>query len=230
MNIFVGEVAAYGMLILIWTLLLVFFRECKIFPIKREAFTGSYLIIAVGFGYLLLGGFFYNLLGNQASALQYDVVWNFGSYGEMLQNVESGKVKGLFASMYLLLARGVGTLFFGEYGAGLIYTSFLLTLLTGLMLQGILEKFLDEVWQKKIWILFFVLPYSYRMFLPSHHSIIVFFLIGIVWLELCFIPVPKLKKREGFYVDLGYGLILTILAGLNTVLYFAEMVKRGGSV
>lgn len=227
MNVFVGEVAAFCMLLFIWTLLLVFFRECKILPVGREAFTGSYLVMGIGFCYLLLGGFLYNLLGGQASVLQYDMVWGFGSYGELLQNAENGSVEGLFAGMYLLLARGLGKLFFGQYKAGLIYAGFLLALLTGLMLQGILEKLLDEIWQKRVWVLFFVLPYAHRLFLPSAHALLLFLVTGVVWLVLSLVKVPRLQTQDGFYIRLAYGLVLTILAGLNTVIYFAEMVKRG---
>ncbi len=227
MNVFVGEVAAYGMLVLIWTLLLIFFKECKILPVKREAFTGSYLVIAIGLGYLLLGGFIYNLMGGQASVLQYDIVWGFGSYGELLQNVEGGSVEGIFTGLYLLLARGLGTLFFGEYKAGLIYTSFLLTLLTGLMLQGVLERLFEKVWQKRLWVLFFVVPYAHRMFLPSAHALGIFLIVGAGWLLLRFVKVKRLDIKENYYVGLGYGLVLTILACLNTGLYFVEMMKRG---
>lgn len=227
MNVFVGEVAAYGMLILIWTLLLICFKECKLLPVTGETFTSSYLVMGIGFGYLLLGGFFYNLFGGQASVLQYDTVWGFGSYGEMLQNVEAGSVEGVFANLYLLLARGLGKLFFGQYEAGLIYASFLLTLLTGLMLQGLLEKVMDVTWQKRVWILFFVLPYAYRMFLPSAHALVMFALVGTVWLVVRLVPVPKLRKEDSFWVRLGYGLVLAILAGWNTVLYFVEMMTRG---
>lgn len=227
MNVFVGEVAAYGMLILIWTLLLVFFKECKILPVKREAFTGSYLVMGIGFGYLLLGGFFYQLSGGQASVLQYDTIWGFGSYGELLWNVESGSVEGLFSTLYLLLARGIGTIFFGQYQAGLIYASFLLTLLTGLMLQGILEKCSDELWQKRLWVLFFVLPYAYRLFLPSAHALVVFLIVGVIWLVLRLVPVTKLVTSNSFWVRLGYGTVLALLAGLNTALYFVDMYKRG---
>ncbi|MBQ9141505.1 MAG: hypothetical protein IJX63_06880 [Lachnospiraceae bacterium] len=227
MNVFVGEVAAYGMLILIWTLLLVFFRECKIVPVRREAFTCSYLVMGIGFGYLLLGGFLYNLLGGQASVLQYDTVWGFGDYGELLQNAEDGSVEGIFVGLYLLLARGIGALFFAEYKAGLIYTSFLLTLLTGLLLQGILERLFEEAWQKRLWVLFFVLPYAHRLFLPSSHAVGMFLIVGAGWLLLHFVKVEKIMIKEKEYLGLGYGLVLTILASLNTVLYFAEMVKRG---
>lgn len=227
MNVFVGEVAAYGMLILIWTLLLVFFKECKILPVGREAFTGSYLVMGIGLGYMLLGGFLYNLLGGQASVLQYDAVWGFGSYGELLQNVENGSVEGLLAGLYLLMARGLGAVFFGEYKAGLIYASFLLTLLTGLMLQGILERLFEKAWQKRLWVLFFVLPYAHRMFLPSAHALGMFFIVGAGWLLLRFVKVERIVIKENYYVGLGYGLVLTVLASLNTVLCFVEMLKRG---
>lgn len=227
MNVFVGEAAAYGMLVLIWTLLLVFFKECKIAPIRRNAFTCSYLVMGIGLGYLLLGGFFYNLLGGQASVLQYDMIWGFGDYGELLQNVESGSVKGLFAGAYLLLARALGTIFFAEYKAALIYVSFLLSLLTGLMLQSILEKLFEEAWQKRLWVLFFALPYAYRMFLPSAHGLVLFLIVGVFWLVLNLVKVRKRHIPDGVYLNLGYGLTLSILAGFNTALYFVEMVKRG---
>lgn len=227
MNVFAGEVAAYGMLALIWTLLLVFFRECKIVAVSRQSFTCSYLVMGIGLGYLLLGGFFYNLLGGQASVLQYDTVWGFGSYGELLQNVEGGQVKGILAGVYLLLSRALGTIFFAEYKAALIYVSFLLTLLTGLMLQGILEKLFEEAWQKRLWVLFFVLPYAYRMFLPSPHGLVLFLIVGVLWLILPLLKRTKCELQDGFYVKLGYGLTLSVLAGCNTALYFAEMLKRG---
>ena len=227
MNVFVGEVAAYGMLILIWTLLLVFFKECKILPVTKKSFIDSYMVMGIGFGYLLLGGFFYNLFGGQASVLQYDMVWGFGSYGEMLQNVESSSVEGVFSSLYLLLARGLGKLFFGQYKAGLIYASFLLTLCTGLMLQRILEKIMDTTWQKRAWVLFFVLPYAYRLFLPCSYAMVMFVLVGVASLVLHFVPVQKMQEEDGFYVRLGYGLMLTVLACWNCALYFTEMMTRG---
>ena len=197
MGVFVGEAAAIGMLILIWTLLLVFFKECKIMQVKLETFTCSYLVMAIGFGYLLLGGFLYNLLGGEASVLQYDAVWNFGKYGEVLQNVESGSVDGFFANLYMLLARGLG-------------------------------KLVDGIWKKYVWMLFFVLPYAHRMFLPSEHGLVVFLLVGIIWVILRFRPVTKRKLKEGFFVRLWFGLGWIMLASFDTVLYFAEMVKRGG--
>lgn len=225
MNVFTGEIAAFGMLALIWTLLLVFLKECKILPIKRESFTSSYMVMGIGLGYLLLGGFIYNLRCGQASVLQYDVVWGFGRYGELLENVTEGRAGSLFSEAYLCMARGLGALFFGEYKAGLFYLSFLLTLFNSLMLQDILEKLFDEVNQKRLWILFFVLPYSYRLFLPSPHALLLFLVVGVVWVVFLLKKVKRMVLQDNYYRTLGYGIVLTIFTCLNTVLYFTEMTK-----
>ena len=227
MNIFTGEMAAFGMLILIWTLLLVMVKEFKILPVERESFCSSYIVMAIGLGYLLLGSFFYNLFVGQASVLDYDVIWGFGSYGELLQKVQEGSVQGIFNTGYLLLARGVGTLFFKEYQVALIYVSFFLTLLTGLMLQGILKQTVDAVWQKRLWVMFFVLPYAHRFFLPSAYGLVMFCIVGAVWLLLRFVPVKRVRIVDNFYTQLVYGVLFVCMAGGNTVLYFMEMVTRG---
>lgn len=227
MNVFTGEMAAFGMLILIWTLFLVMLKEFRILPVARENFVGSYTVMGIGLGYLLLGSFFYNLFVTQASVLDYDVIWGFGSYGELLQQVQEGSVQGIFRKWYLLMGRELGTLFFREYQVGLIYVSFLLTLLTGLMLQGILKRFVEEAWQERLWLLFFLLPYAYRLFLPSEHGLVMFLIVGAVWLLVQFVPVKRLKLGNGFYAQMIYGVALIFLAGGNTILYFMEMVKRG---
>ncbi len=227
MNVFVGEIAAYAMLILIWTLLLKFLQETGWIKVEKECFVSSYLVIAIGFGYLLMGGFIYNLLGGQASVLKYDTVWGFGEYAIYLQNCEEGSVDGLFSTLYLLLARGIGTIFFKEYVVCTIYTSFLLMLLTGLVLQGICRKCFDECWWRRVWFLFFLIPGVYRMFLPSEKSLICFIVVGVLWILIRFFQVRCHHLKEGFYSRMVYAGLVISLSGLQAAICFEQLIKRG---
>ncbi len=227
MNVFIGEIAGIAMLILIWTLLLKFLKESELVKIDKECFISSYLVMAIGFAYLLLGGFIYNVLGGEASVLKYDVVWGFGDYAVFWQNCEAGRVEGIFSALYLLLARGISNIFFKEYIAGPIYTSFLLTLLSGLMLQGICRKFLPEQWWRRAWFLFFIVPGAHNLFLPSVNSLIAFMIIGVIWIITHFIPPKKPVLIDSFYSRMCYSCFVICLCGIEAAKCFVELMKRG---
>lgn len=109
----IGEAAGFSMLLLIWILFLNMLKELNISDSKHITLIRKISLSLFGTGvfYLVLGGFFYNISIGQTGIFQYDVVWGYGNYARLMDKVEQGTGNGLFSMIYLLIARGIGTLF-----------------------------------------------------------------------------------------------------------------------
>lgn len=222
-----GEAAGFAMLLLIWILFLNMLKELNLIRSERMTLIRKVSLYLWGAGivYLVLGGFFYNISVGSTSIFQYDVVWGYGNYGQLMDEVENGtgngNGNGLFSMMYLLAARGIGTLFFKQYVSGAVYTSFFFAIAFGVVLYGLLLKGFGSQKAQRLLILVFVFPFSYKLFLPSPASLVCCLLI--MALGSMNIKLSKIKVEISYW---SYLFLLVILTSINIMLYYKEMLLR----
>lgn len=217
----IGESAGFAMLLLIWILFLNMLKEIKLISPERMHLIRkiSLFLFGAGIFYLVLGGFFYNISVGQSGIFQYDVVWGYGSYAQMMSKVEQGTGNGLFSMIYLLAARTAGTLFFRQYISAAIYTSFFFAIAFGVRLYFLFENHFGSQSGKNLLLLVFVCPFSYKLFLPSPASMICCLLIFAV--SSIRIKLPKIQIKNSCW---SYQFLLVILTSVNIMLYYKEML------
>lgn len=225
----IGELAGFAMLVLIWVLFLNMLQELKLIKKEKALLTGrvSLCLWLTGLFYLLLGGFFYNISIDRAAVFQYDVIWGYGSYGQIMSWLESGRVQGIFSMIYLMFARGMGKIFFSQYLSAAIYTSFLFAIAFGTQLYFLLRKALGSQAAEKLLLLTFVFPFSYKLFLPSPASMVCALTImiagGIAYNRRHFRQLKVSFRISGWL----YCFLLCTFVSLNIMLYYKEMLLRG---
>lgn len=219
----IGEAAGFAMLLLIWILFLNMLKEFNLSDSKRITFIRkiSLSLFGVGIFYLVLGGFFYNISVGQAGIFQYDVIWGYGNYAQLMNKVEQGTGSGLFSMIYLSAARKMGILFFKQYVSAAVYTSFFFAIAFGVRLYFLFENLFGSRIGQNLLILVFVCPFSYRLFLPSTSSMVcclLTFAVSGIHRKL-----PEIKTKISCW---GYLSVLVILTSVNIMLYYREMLLR----
>lgn len=224
----IGELAGFAMLLLIWILFLNMLGELKLIKREKVLLTGKVSLSVWGAGivYLVLGGFFYNISVDRTGIFQYDIIWGYGSYGQIMNQVESGSVQGIVSMIYLMIARGVGTVFFKQYISGAIYTSFLFAIVCGTLLYFLLRESLGSKWAEKLLLLMLGFPFSYRLFLPSPVSMVCCLAVmiagGLIYACRSFRrPVIVCKISDWLY----YFLLCAFLS-VNIMFYYNEILLR----
>ena len=219
----IGEAAGFSMLLLICILFLNMLKELNISDSKHITLIRKISLSLFGTGvfYLVLGGFFYNISIGQTGIFQYDVVWGYGNYARLMDKVEQGTGNGLFSMIYLLIARGIGTLFFKQYISAAVYTSFFFAIAFGICLYFLFQNQFGSQNGQKLLLLVFVCPFSYKLFLPSPASIICFLLALAVF--SIHIKLPKVNLKISCW---SYQFLLVILTSINIMLYYKEMLLR----
>lgn len=225
----IGELAGFAMLLLIWVLFLNMLKELKLIRKEKALLIGkvSLCIWGAGIIYLVLGGFFYNISIDRAGIFQYDVIWGYGSYGQIMSQVENGSVQGIFSMIYLMIARGVGTLFFKQYLSAAIYTSFLFAIAFGTQLYFLFLKSFGSQWAEKLLLFMINFPFSYKLFLPSPVSMICCLVVMIVGGA---IYGRKPFRQTGISCKISgwlYYFLLCAFVSVNIMLYYKEMLLRG---
>lgn len=220
-----GEAAGFAMLLLIWILFLNMLKELNLIRSERMTLIRKVSLYLWGAGivYLVLGGFFYNISVGSTSIFQYDVVWGYGNYGRLMEQVENekGNGNGLFSMMYLLAARGIGTLFFKQYISGAVYTSFFFAIAFGVRLYDLFLKGFGSQKAQRLLLLVFVFPFSYKLFLPSPASLVCWLIV--MALGSMNIKISKIKTEISHW---SYLFFLVILTSVNIMLYYKEMLLR----
>lgn len=223
-----GELAGFAMLLLIWILFLNMLKEFKLISKERAVLVGKVSLCLWGTGifYLVLGGFFYNISIGQASIFQYDVIWGYGDYAQIMSQVETGNVKGIFGALYLMLARGTGKLFFKQYLSATVYTSFFFAITYGTQLYFLFLKMFGKQRADKLLLFICFCPFAYKLFLPSPVSMcccmVVLIIQGIFHVNKMFV-----SAKAGIRVSPWlYNFLLCILTAFNIMLYYKEMLIR----
>lgn len=223
-----GELAGFAMLMLVWILFLNMLQEFKIVSKRRALLMGKVSLALWGTGifYLVLGGFFYNISIGQASIFQYDVIWGYGNYAQIMNHVEAGNVNGVFSAFYLMIAHGIGKLFFKQYIPAAVYTSFFFAITYGTLLYFIFLKIFGK--QKADKLLPFICfgPFSYKLFLPSPVSMCCCMTVLIMWGILHINKKLTLMKVEIQVSQWLYYFLLCILTASDIMLYYKEMLVR----
>lgn len=224
----IGELAGFAMLFLIWILFLNMLGDFKVVSNGRIAAIRkvSVGIWGVGFFYILLGGFFYNISVGHSSIFQYDMIWGYGAYAEIMENVEAGSVGGIFRYGYLMIARFLGRVFFNQYLSATIYTSFLFAILYGIIIYDILTKSFEKEMADRILTLLFSVPFAYKLFLPSPASMICCLIALALWGILGRNKSIHPWKKQNRLSPWIYNLTLCLLVAVNTMFYYKEMLLR----
>lgn len=221
----IGESAGFAMLLLIWILFLNMLKELNLISTERMALIRKVSLYLLGAGliYLVLGGFFYNISIDQASIFQYDVVWGYGNYAQVMGQLESGirNGNGFFSMIYLLVARGIGTLLFKQYIPAAFYTSFFFAIAFGVRLYYLFLKAFGSQSAQNLLFLVFVCPFSYKLFLPSPASMVC--CLAVFAFSSIHIKLPKINLKVSHW---SYYFLLIILTSTNIMLYYKEMLLR----
>lgn len=225
----IGELAGFAMLLLIGMLFLNMLKEFGLADEKKALLVRKLSLCLWGAGmfYLALGGFFYNISIGQASIFQYDVVWGYGNYAQMMEHVEDGNVQGVFSGIYLLAVRGIGRIFFQQYLTAAIYTSFLFAIAGGILCYFILLEMFDRQNADKLILLACFCPFAHKLFLPSPASMVCFIAVLAVWGVLHLnknLTLPKVKIRIS---DWLYYFFLCMFTAAGIMIYYKEMLQHG---
>ncbi len=223
-----GELAGFAMLLLIWILFLNMLKEFKLIGKKKALLIEKVSLCLWGTGifYLVLGGFFYNISIDKAGIFQYDVIWGYGNYAQMMNQVEAGRGDGIVSSFYLMIARGVGKIFFQQYLSATVYTSFFFAIAYGTQLYFIFLKIFGKQTADKLLPFICFCPLAYQLFLPSPISMcccILVLISGSIFYGSRKFTLPKAEIRVSEWL---YYFLLCILTALNIMLYYREMVVR----
>ena len=224
----IGELAGFAMLLLIWMLFLNMLKEFNLVDEKRILLIRKVSLCLWGTGmfYLVLGGFFFNISIDQASIFQYDVVWGYGNYAQMMAHAEDGIAQGIFSRIYLLIVRGIGNIFFKQFISATIYTSFLFAITYGTLLYFIFLDLFGKTNADKLLLLACFCPFAYKLFLPSPVSMVCCMTVLVIWIVLRknknFIS-QKIKIRIS---DWLYYFLLCILTASSIMIYYREMLFR----
>ena len=165
-----GLIASVGMLLLIFALLLCFFREMgwmgeRSFLLIRRA---AGMTLGMGCGYWLLGALIFQVnYGVLPSVAQLEMIFR----GPYLQGVFQGLYSSVplapVSGLFVFMARGLGQIMFGQYMLSGVTLAWVMTG-TGLWLfQLTLEKIFDEKRALDIAFLIPCLPGAFFFFLPG---------------------------------------------------------------
>ena len=226
-----GELAGFAMLLLIWILFLNMLQDFKLMDRKKVLLLEKVSLSLWGAGmfYLVLGGFFYNISIDQASIFQYDVLWGYGDYGRIMNNLEGGEVNGFFVAIYLKIAHAIGSLFFKQYLSAAIYTSFLFAITYGCQVYFLFLKLFGKSKADNLLPFVCFFPYAYRLFLPSPASMVcclTALIIGGIFRIKNFHWISFFSNRKLKVSGWVYYFVLCILASFNIMIYYTEMLLR----
>ena len=224
----IGELAGFAMLLLIWILFLNMLGELELLKKEKSLLIEkvSLSIWGTGIVYLVLGGFFYNISIDRTGIFQYDVIWGYGSYGQIMNQVENGSVQGVISKIYLMIARGIGAVFFKQYISAAVYTSFVFAIASGTQLYFLFRKSLGSRRAEKLLLLMIGFPFSYKLFLPSPVSMVCCLIILIAGGLIYAGRSLRLLVISCKISDWLYYFLLCAFLSVNIMLYYNEILLR----
>ena len=118
-------------------------------------------------------------------------------------------------------------LFFGQYVTGTIYTSFFFSSLSAVFISFLLNEFFRTKTCKRILVLVFLFPFSYRMFLPCSLSMGVFLTVLIAYISVRNLVVfPARLTIRLLNNDWVYQTSVFLLAAINMCMLYGEVIHN----
>lgn len=230
MNTFLGEIAAFGIIFLVFILFVIFLRETRLIK-DRKSYSRfrdiSLFTVFFGFAYLLLGGLVYNYSVKAASIMDFKAVWGFGSIADVMNGLFNAPLSDPFNFVYTKIVGFVGYLLLGQYLPTAFYMSFLFTILFVWFAYLIFKKILREKEASYMVFLILAFPMSYRLFLPSSLSLLCFLVSMIIYLAIRKSNISMLGYIKKFSWENYWAKIIFVLAAtINGFFLMSDIIIR----